>query len=365
MQVFPNLFELPIAEPATKLAYETIQKGKNAFGVAHRQVLANIKNTLYPNLSTVQAWDEATLQKVQERQSQLMEKDWQDAQEGVYPISLLFDNPWDEFFRLYPQVWLDAPKTWRRASQKNYQEFASEIDVEGYPQYYVRNFHHQTDGYLGEQSAEIYDLQVELLFGGTGDPMRRRVLAPLKRGLAAFSTVPASQIRILDVPCGAGRTLKQLRGAFPNAALYGVDLSKTYLQKTNRLLSQDRGNLPQLLQANAEALPYVDHYFHGISSVFLFHELPAPARQNVINECFRVLKPGGVFVICDSIQHEDSPELKAAIDSFPVMMHEPFYPHYATDNIVERLESAGFVDVAQEVHFMSKYFIAHKPASFG
>ncbi len=131
------------------------------------------------------------------------------------------------------------------------------------------------------------------------------------------------------------------------------------------MLSQDRGNLPQLLQANAESLPYVDNYFHGVSSVFLFHELPAPARQNVINECFRVLKLGGVFVICDSIQLEDSPELKAAIDNFPVMMHEPYYPHYATDNIVERLQAAGFVEVAQEVHFMSKYFIARKPALSG
>lgn len=362
MQVLPNLFELPLAEPAAKFAYETMQKGKNAFGAAHRQVLTNLKSTLYPSLGKGDSLDDKTLEYVQKRQANLIERDWQDAQEGVYPVSLLFDQPWDEFFRLYPQVWLDAPQIWQRANQKKVQDFAPEIDVEGYPRYYIQNFHHQTDGYLGEASAEIYDLQVELLFGGTADVMRRRILAPLKSGLAAFSSVPASQIHILDVPCGAGRTLKQLRGAFPKAALHGVDLSRTYLQKANRLLSQDRGNLPQLLQANAEALPYVDRYFHGISSVFLFHELPAPARQNVINECFRVLKPGGVFVICDSIQHEDSPELKVAIDSFPVMMHEPYYRHYSTDNIVERLQDAGFVDIETDVHFMSKYFITHKPA---
>lgn len=362
MQVLPNLFDLPLAEPAAKLAYETMQQGKSAFGHVHRQVLANIKTSLYPSLGKVDSLDDGTLEYVQNRQADLMSKDWQDAQAGVYPISLLFDNPWDEFFRLYPQVWIDAPKTWQRADQKKVQDFAPDIDVEGYPQYYVQNFHHQTDGYLGETSAEIYDLQVELLFGGTADSMRRRILAPLKRGLAAFSSTPASQVRILDIPCGAGRTLKQLQGAFPEAALYGVDLSRTYLSKASRLLSQDRGSLPQLLQANAESLPYVDHYFHGISSVFLFHELPAPARQNVINECFRVLQPGGIFVICDSIQLDDSPELKMAIDNFPVMMHEPYYRHYSTDNITERLQTVGFVNIEEEVHFMSKYFIAYKPA---
>ncbi|UJB69146.1 methyltransferase domain-containing protein [Acaryochloris sp. 'Moss Beach'] len=362
MQALPNPFDLPVAEPIAKLAYETMQRGKNAFGAVHRQVLGNLKSTLYPGLGKVDSLDDETLAYLQHRQADLMEKDWQDAQLGVYPISLLFDNPWEEFFRLYPQVWLDAPHTWARADQKNYQDFSPGIDVDSYPQYYIQNFHHQTDGYLSETSAEIYDLQVELLFGGTADAMRRRILAPLKKGLATFSAIPASRIRILDVPSGAGRTLKQLRGTFSEAALSGVDLSRTYLQKTNRLLSQDRGSLPQLLQANAESLPYVDNYFHGVSSVFLFHELPAPARQNVMNECFRVLQPGGTFVICDSIQLDDSPELKTAIDGFPAMMHEPYYRHYSTDNIVERLQNAGFVDIETDVHFMSKYFTARKPA---
>ncbi|WP_299486039.1 hypothetical protein [Acaryochloris sp. IP29b_bin.137] len=160
MQALSNLFELPLAEPAAKFTYETIQKGKNAFGAAHRQVLANIKNAFYPGLGKVDSLDDETLSYVQNRQADLMEKDWQDAQLGVYPISLLFDNPWEEFFRLYPQIWLDAPQTWARADQKNYQDFAPGIDVDSYPQYYIQNFHYQTNGYLSETSAEIYDLQL-------------------------------------------------------------------------------------------------------------------------------------------------------------------------------------------------------------
>jgi ubiquinone/menaquinone biosynthesis C-methylase UbiE len=103
----------------------------------------------------------------------------------------------------------------------------------------------------------------------------------------------------------------------PKASLYGVDLSPTYLRKANELLSEKPAVFPSWFRANAEALPFVDNYFEATVSVFLFHELPAEARQNVINEAYRVTKPGGTFVICDSIQMMDSPEFKVAMENFP------------------------------------------------
>ena len=153
-----------------------------------------------------------------------------------------------------------------------------------------------------------------------------------------------------------------VRAALPQASLFGTDLSPAYLRKANELLSQIPGELPQLLQANAEELPYLDNYFHAVTSVFLFHELPATVRQTVIEQCFRVTKPGGVFIICDSIQLSDSPELEHIMDSFHETFHEPYYRHYTTDNLLERLQRVGFENIETQVHFMSKYFIAHKPA---
>jgi ubiquinone/menaquinone biosynthesis C-methylase UbiE len=215
---------------------------------------------------------------------------------------------------------------------------------------------------LSDFSANMYDLQVEILFGGSADAMRRRILAPLKAHVEALQTsLNARQIRILDVACGTGRTLKMIRASLPQVSLYGMDLSPAYLRKANELLSQIPGELPQLLQANAEELPYLDNYFHAVTSVFLFHELPAFARQQIMEESFRVVKPGGVFIICDSIQVSDSPELEPMMDGFPETFHEPYYKHYITDDLVERLHKAGFVNIETQVHFMSKYLIAHKP----
>jgi ubiquinone/menaquinone biosynthesis C-methylase UbiE len=93
----------------------------------------------------------------------------------------------------------------------------------------------------------------------------------------------------------------------------------------------------------------------------MFHELPAAVRQTVIEQCFRVIKPGGVFIICDSIQISDSPDLVDIINNFPRTFHEPYYINYSLDNLVARLEKAGFTHVGTEVHFLSKYIIACKP----
>lgn len=348
----------------TKLAYQTFQQGKSYFGLTHKTLSTRLMNLIAPpsdERTKPVATD--TLLKLQQRLNQLIETDWADAEAGVYPSSLLFDNPWEDFFRFYPLVWIDLPQIWDRARNNRFQEFSAGVKTEGYPQYYVRNFHHQTDGYLSDWSANLYDLQVEILFNGSADAMRRRVLAPLKRELQNANIPNAPQTRVLDVACGTGRTLRMLRGALSEVSLFGTDLSPAYLRKANQTLSEIPGELPQLLHANAEDLPYVEGYFQGITSVFLFHELPAPVRQKIIDECYRVTCPGGVFVICDSIQKSDSPEMEVLMENFPAMFHEPFYKNYTEDDLSNRLEAAGFELIETQVHFMSKYWVARKPTA--
>ena len=363
MQSTPNLDQF-IPEPLTKVAYQGFQEGKKVFGFVHKLVSDRLTNTVIPEqASKSQALSPEIFEKLQVKLKALEEKDWQDARQGVYPVSLLFDNPWSDFFRYYPEVWLDMFKIWQRLEKKDYQSFDAAIDREGYPNYYLQNFHYQTDGYLSDMSANLYDLQVEILFNGAADAMRRRILAPLKQGLQAFSDLPPQQLKVLDVACGTGRTLRMLRGTLPKVPLFGTDLSPAYLRKANQLLSEIPGELPQLLQANAEQLPYLDNYFHALSSVFLFHELPASARQNVIDEAFRVLQPGGVLVICDSMQANDSPDFQVMMNNFPAIFHEPYYRHYITDNLEERLTTAGFINIEVENYFVSKYWTAYKPQS--
>ncbi|MBR8827990.1 MAG: class I SAM-dependent methyltransferase [Gomphosphaeria aponina SAG 52.96 = DSM 107014] len=348
-----------IPDSLMKLTYQAFQYGKSSFSLAHKNFSTQLRDIFLPKAKPeTQPLHPELLQKLQEKTTQLLEAEWEDAQQGVYPLALLFDHQWEDFFRYYPAVWLNMPDVWQRVIQKQYQQFSPEIDQEGYPSYYLQNFHHQTDGYLSDFSANLYDLQVEILFNGTADGMRRRILAPLKQGLKVFES---EKVRVLDVACGTGRILKFIRAALPKASLFGIDLSPAYLRKANQLLAAIPGELPQLLQANGEELPYQDNYFHGVSCVFLFHELPPAVRQQVIEESFRVIQPGGIYVICDSIQSLDLPEFKTMMENFPVIFHEPYYKSYISDDLVARLEKAGFENIRTENHLVSKYWIAQKP----
>ncbi len=350
-----------MVDTLTKLSYQTLQQGKSYLSFAHKTLSIQARKALKPNNLPAIPVPPELISKLQQRVDDILRVDWEDAENGVYPVSLLFDEPWVDYLRQYPALIADMPTIWARADEKKYQDFTPDIDTQGYPNYYVQNFHHQTGGYLSDLSANLYDLQVEILFGGSADAMRRRVLAPLKAGLQAFSDVPAKQIRLLDAACGTARTLRGIRSILPYASLHGIDLSGAYLRKANEQLADLPGELVQLLQGNIEELPYVDNYFHAVTCVFLFHELPPAARQKAIEECYRVLKPGGSFIICDSMQVSDSPELEAMMHMFYATFHEPYYRSYMEDDFISRLNRAGFAEVLPtEVHFMSKYLVAKK-----
>jgi len=362
---------LPMPDTLTKLAYQAFQDGKNYFGLGHKAIATQLRQWFRPDIKfELQDVGPEFLDEVVRRRNALLEADWKDAEAGVYPTSLLFDNPWADFFRFYPVIWLDLPAMWDRVEKEDVYAFDKDIDTSIFPRYYLRNFHYQTNGYLSDLSANLYDTQVEILFGGTADAMRRRILAPLKQALQVRQPVaagvsegvdqPVEPLKVLDVACGTARTLRMVREVFPEVSLFGIDLSPAYLRKANQLLTETPGVLPQLVQGKAEDMPYRDNYFDALTCVFLFHELPGPVRQQVIDDAYRVTKPGGTFIICDSIQMIDTPELEPMMTNFPALFHEPYYRDYTYDNLSDRLASAGFTDIETEVHFVSKYWVAKK-----
>ena len=168
-------------------------------------------------------------------------------------------------------------------------------------------------------------------------------------------------IRVLDIATGTGRTLQQIRAALPHAELIGTDLSEAYLRQANRWLNTGTNPLVQLIRANGESLPLAEETVQAVTCVFLLHELPGEARQNVLNEAWRVLEPGGVFVLADSVQLADSPQFSVAMENFRRVFHEPFYRDYIGDDIDARLQTAGFEGITAETHFMTRVWSARKP----
>lgn len=288
---------------------------------------------------------------------ELLQRDYANAAAGIYPASLLFQIPFGTYARALPKLARDLPNVLRRKQQGHWKDLPQGVDLDGYPPYYRRTFHWQSDGYLSRHSAEIYDVGVEFLFGGTADVMRRQVIPPV----VAHARGRARPLRILEVACGTGRAGAQLMKALPDASYTGVDLSPFYIDVARERMA-GAGDVT-LLVANAEELPLQGESFDAVVCVYLFHELPRNARRRVWQEMRRVLKPGGCLVIEDSLQPQDASELAIFMDRFPEDLHEPFYRDFLRDDIAEGLAETGFVVHGTERAFLSKVVSAHRPPS--
>ena len=79
-----------------------------------------------------------------------------------------------------PEALVDVPRfLLRQLSRAATTTCRAAVDRSRYPRYYLRTFHWQTDGWLSERSARLYDFGVEFLFGGTADIMRRMAIPPV------------------------------------------------------------------------------------------------------------------------------------------------------------------------------------------
>jgi ubiquinone/menaquinone biosynthesis C-methylase UbiE len=291
------------------------------------------------------------------RIEELFERDWQDAMDGLYPHELAFSFPWVEYALAAPKLIADLPRTRERIRTRRHDELPEQADR--YPRYYARNFHYQTDGYLGHTSAELYDLQVELIFGGTADAMRRRLVPPVVRYSRTHGYGPARPMKLLDVACGTGHLLRMLGKALPDARLFGLDLSPQYIARARETLPREMD--VSLVCDDAEKVPFVDGHFDAATNLYLLHEVPRDVRDRVLGEMFRVVRPGGLAIVADSLQFHDAPELTRELRAFPERFHEPYYEEYAGQDLAELVSSAGFAVRETTLAFLTKVVVAEKP----
>ena len=296
------------------------------------------------------------LDQMREDLQNLVAQDIENVRSGAYPKALLK-------FPIASHVttglkWgpLDFLRIIQRSKARNFQELPQHALEGDYPSYYLRTFHWQTDGWFSEKSAQRYDASVEFLFGGAANMMRRMTLPPItalfqKKSVPQNGASGKTQMRILEIACGTGSFLQQIRAAYPYAALTGLDLSPDYINFA-------RKNLPdptiKLVAENAERMSFADETFDAVICINLFHELPPDARRNVFREARRVLKSGGVFSVSDSIQAADSDYLEGVMKRFSERFHEPFYPHYVKDDLAGIFIECGFSDVVSRPHLFSK-----------
>jgi ubiquinone/menaquinone biosynthesis C-methylase UbiE len=221
---------------------------------------------------------------------------------------------------------------------------------EGFPAYYRQNFHWQSGGWFSEESAAIYDFQVETIFTGAAAPMRRAtaldLLAHSLRGQDQRS------LQCLDIACGTGWFAGEVARSFPALRLTALDLSPAYTVHAARRL-EGRSRV-KVTCADACAMPLADASIDRATCIYLFHELPPKVRARVLAEAGRVIRPGGIFILADSIQTGDDPNLDRMLDAFPQGFHEPFFKSWLTTDIKAMARAAGFEAIDQRQAFLTK-----------
>lgn len=97
--------------------------------------------------------------------------------------------------------------------------------------------------------------------------------------------------RVLDFGCGNGRHLFYLKKKrIPE--LVGIDFSGTVIER-NKKKSKD---ITFLTYNTGHAIPFENNYFDTIIVWGVLHYNPKPVREFLLNEFYRILRPGGYLV---------------------------------------------------------------------
>ena len=148
--------------------------------------------------------------------------------------------------------------------------------------------------------------------------------------------------RIVDLGCTIGHNTGAWKDTYPEADVHGIDVAAPCLRYG---LARARGQNRELHfhQMNAEALQFPDESFDVVFSSMFLHEVPLKGIARVMQEAYRVLRPGGLML------HMELPPNSqlSAYDAFYLdwdsyYNNEPFYKPFRDQRPEELCQLAGF-----------------------
>jgi tocopherol O-methyltransferase len=133
-------------------------------------------------------------------------------------------------------------------------------------------------------------------YGPTGQEKKNRRQAQIDLIEESLTWAKVTQAKqILDVGCGIGGSSIYLAQKF-HAQAVGITLSPVQAERaTQRAQEAGLGTDVQFQVADAMAMPFTDDSFDFVWSMESGEHMPD--KEKFLQECYRVLKPGGIFLM--------------------------------------------------------------------
>jgi ubiquinone/menaquinone biosynthesis C-methylase UbiE len=168
--------------------------------------------------------------------------------------------------------------------------------------------------------------------------------------MVALSGVNSTS-KVLDVATGGGHTALAFA---PHAGqVVASDLTEAMLQAAASFIQSKGAQNVSFVQADAEALPFGDGEFDIVTCRIAPHHF-ADIRK-AVREVARVLRPGGRFVLVDSLAPAD-PELDAFINGVEVLRDPTHVRSYTEAEWRSFVTEAGLTVQHTEVHLKKHNF---------
>jgi 2-polyprenyl-3-methyl-5-hydroxy-6-metoxy-1,4-benzoquinol methylase len=180
------------------------------------------------------------------------------------------------------------------------------------PDYYTKVDVHVMPGSFHKQVAPddvyggaVYDRGVYVYaYGGLGPQNDGLGLATLGCVKRRFPNL--KPLKILDMGCGAGMSTLPFAAAYPEAEITAVDLAAPMLRYGHGR-AESLGVPVHFVQASASDTGLPAGSFDLVVSTIMLHEMPQKYSKQVVAECHRLLKPGGVMVHNDLVGWPEDP----------------------------------------------------------
>jgi len=214
--------------------------------------------------------------------------------------------------------------------------YVDALDIHCMPGGYTADTGSQATGALYDRGVYLY---MSGLMGGLNDAVGQLASIYLKKTEPRFAPE-----RILDLGCAVGHATLPYVDRYPEAEVHGCDVGADLL-RYGHARAQSLGKAVHFKQANGENTGYPDAYFDLITTHIVLHETSMRGLPAIFDECFRLLKPGGIML------HIDQPGF-SDLDGYSTFLqenetyynNEPFWRQFRRTDMVAAATKTGFAE---------------------